>query len=176
PRCNNYYPNVPGPPACAPFEDRNGPLLKGDPLLDAPDFPQPGWFAAVDLDLVGPHVKNRLTSTVVAGLTLQTVQLPGAELDWTVAPRIEVGYRLPEGFGEILLGYRFLNSDGTDTIAGFDAAGAGALKTRLSLSIWSLDYASNEFSLQPCLNMRWKVGVQLGSAFFDNQATGQLMQ
>src|SRR5438309_2662806 len=28
------------------FEDRNGPLLRGDPLLDRPGYPQPGWFGA----------------------------------------------------------------------------------------------------------------------------------
>jgi hypothetical protein len=186
PKCINCYPNVPGPPACAPFEDRNGPLLKGNPLLDVPGLPQPGWFAAVDLNLVGPHVKNRLNSMVTVeqtprsimalGNTAQAVQLPGAELDWTVAPRFEVGYRLPEGFGEFLLGYRLLNSDGTASLPGFDAAGAGSLQTRLSVQMWTLDYANNELSLQPYLDLRWKVGVQLGSAYFDNQARGLLTQ
>ena len=37
----------PGPHACAPNEDCNGCLLKGDPLLDPPNYPPPGWFAAV---------------------------------------------------------------------------------------------------------------------------------
>src|SRR6516225_1819355 len=53
-----------GPPACAPYEDCNGPLLRCDPLLDRPDAPPPGWFSAFEADIVAPHVKNRLTNPV----------------------------------------------------------------------------------------------------------------
>src|SRR4051794_27620248 len=47
-----------GPPACAPYEDRNGPLLVGDPLLDGPACP--GWLAAVDVGVVVPHVRSNV--------------------------------------------------------------------------------------------------------------------
>src|SRR5207248_1437902 len=43
----------PGPPPAAvypAYEDRNGRVLEGDPLLD--HLPPPGWFAAVDVGVV----------------------------------------------------------------------------------------------------------------------------
>src|SRR4051812_4938128 len=110
-----YQPSGLGPPAYAPFQDNNGPLLKGDPYLDRPEA-APGFFAGAEIDVVAPHIKNRLQATVPFPSFLpNVVHLPSAEFDWTGAPRIEVGYRLAEGFGEFLVGYHSLvmESDGT---------------------------------------------------------------
>ena len=38
-----------------------------------------------------------------------------ATLNWTVSPRFEAGYRLPSGFGEIDVSYRFLLTEGAGT-------------------------------------------------------------
>src|SRR5947209_3050618 len=54
------------PPPPPPFQDRNGPLLRGDPLLDRPPA-QPGWFGAFEVGVLVPHVKNRLTQDVPIG-------------------------------------------------------------------------------------------------------------
>src|SRR5438132_9013132 len=43
----------------APYQDYNGPLLRRDPLLDRPHAPEPGWFAAIELNVVAPQIKNR---------------------------------------------------------------------------------------------------------------------
>src|SRR3954468_3090386 len=87
------------PPACAPFEDHNGPLLKGDPLLDPLEVP-PGFFAGVEIDLVAPHIKNRLQSSLPFPAFLPgDVHLPTAELDWVGSPRFELGYRFAGGLG-----------------------------------------------------------------------------
>jgi hypothetical protein len=174
-----YQPSA-GPPACAPYEDNNGPLLKGSPLLDEPAWAPPGWFGAVDLDIVGPHVKNRVKGDVPVGGGTTTVQLPGPPLDWTVSPRFDLGYRLSQSTGEILASYQFLTTSGSSTLAGFDAAGnPGALHSRLDLQVFDLDYASREpsWAVGTCsLDWKWKVGLRLAGAYFDSRATSPLLE
>jgi hypothetical protein len=162
------------PPACAPYEDCNGPLLQGDPLLDPSHSPPPGWYAAVEFGIVGPHIKNRLTAGVPLGTVTEQVQLPTADLDWTVAPRFEVGYRFAQGFGDLLVSYRTLRSEGRDTLVNFDL-GDGLLRSRLDVNVIDLDYASREFSLGPCWDMKWKAGVRLANIFFDSRADGLIL-
>src|SRR5437773_1659090 len=73
-----FVPAVPhaAPPACAPYEADNGPLLIGDPLLQRPGYPTPGWFGSAEIDIVGPSLRNRLVNTVdVAGLFTDVVHL-----------------------------------------------------------------------------------------------------
>src|SRR5438270_10004503 len=97
-------PPPPGPPDLSPpYQDRNGPLLRGDPWLDRPEAPPPGWFLGLELDVVGAHIKNRLQAPVtVDGTTIDPLHLPTADMDWTGAPRIELGYRFDQGWGEFL--------------------------------------------------------------------------
>jgi hypothetical protein len=164
-------------PACAPYEDDNGPLLKGHPLLDAPSFAPPGWFGAVEVDVVGPHIKNRLISTfpVLPG-GADHVHLPTASLDWTGAPRFDLGYRLAQGAGELLLSYRFLVTAGSETLPGFGPGGAAAaLHSRLDVQVLDVDYGGREYSLLPRWDMKWLAGFRLGNVFFDSRAAGPLL-
>jgi hypothetical protein len=172
PQCFNAYGQVNGPPACAPNEDCNGRLLRGDPLLDPACAPHPGWFGAVELDLVNVHIKNGLVAPVAIAGGVDTVHLPTADLEWTASPRFELGYRLSEGFGEFVLGYRSLVTEGRAVIPAFDGFGDGFLNSRLNLNAVDLTYASREYSLQPDLGMKWRVGVRLGNVYFDSRAVG----
>jgi hypothetical protein len=149
-------------------------LLKGDPLLDRPESPPPGWFAAVEFDIVGVHIKNRLQAQVtIDGFSPDTVHLPTAELDWTGSPRIELGYRLSQGCGEFLIAYQGLQVEGSATAVGFDLDGSdGILHSSLELHAVDFDYSSREYSLSPHWDMKWKVGARLATLFFDSQATG----
>src|SRR5262249_10838104 len=140
-------------------------------LLDPPATP-PGWFAALEIDLVGPAIKQHVRGQVMLGAETVDVQLPDADLSWTAAPRLEVGYRFPEAVGELAVSYRLLASDGHESIPGFDAAGDGALKSRLDAQVLFLDYTSREFSLWPHWDMKAHVGVCIPSIFFDSQAEG----
>src|SRR5262245_21683003 len=146
-------------------QDRNGPLLQGHPLLDPPSTP-PGWFAALDVELVGPAIKQRVQGQVMLGETLVDVRLPDADLNWTGAPRLQLGYRFAEGVGELAASYRLLATEGSGSIPGFDAAGDGALKSRLDAQVLILDYSSREFSLWPFWDMKAHVGVCFPSIFF----------
>jgi hypothetical protein len=151
--------------ACEPLP---GPYFQPDPLLDPPELPPVGWFAGLDLGIIGPHIKNRLIDAVqINGLAPTTVHLPTAPLEWTVAPRIEIGYRLPSGFGAFALGYRFFGTDGSETILGPD--GPAGLRSRLDLNVLDLDYQSWEMSLWPNWEMKWWFGLRQVNIYFDSQ-------
>jgi hypothetical protein len=155
-----------------------GPYFEPDPLLDRPPLPPPGWFADADLGVVIPHVKNHLSGPVQLGVIgplaavtaahPDTVALPGAGLDWTVFPRLEVGYQLPSGFGAVGLSYRFLGTEGSGTAAVLDRP--AALHSRLDLNEIGLDYSSNETSLWPNWDMKWALGLRMLWVYFDSRA------
>ena len=145
-----------------------GPYFERDPLLDPPELPPPGWFADVDMLITKPHVLNHLTNASLPGGAPDVVSLPSAPLDWTVAPRFEIGRTLPSGFGSIAVAYRFLADEGTGATMGFDAP--AVLKSRLDLNILDLDYISRELTPWPLWNLTWRVGFRTGWIYFDSQA------
>jgi hypothetical protein len=154
------------PYSCDPLP---GPYFEQDPRLDRPELPQPGWFGDAEIGVVGPHVKNKLTDNLTVGTLTNTVSLPSADLNWTVSPRIEIGYRLPSGFGDFAVSYRNLATKGTTSTIGFD--GPGALDSQLEVHIVGLDYISRELSLWPSWGMRWRFGLRFATIHFDSLAT-----
>jgi hypothetical protein len=145
-----------------------GPYFERDPRLDPPPLPPPGWFTDAAIGIVAPHVKNRLTDMVtIPGMMADTVHLPSAELNWTVSPRFELGYRLPSGFGEFSVAYRFFTTEGSELSIGPD--GIASLKSRLDVNVGDLDYASRELSLLPHWGMKWRCGLRAVGTFFDSR-------
>jgi hypothetical protein len=171
PRSLLLPPPLPGPtPPPSP-----GPYFTADPLLDPPSLPAPGWFAAADIVLTAPYVTNKLTATVQIGdRAPDTVQLPSPHLDWTVSPRVEVGYRLPSGFGGFAFAYRFLASDATGAFSGLD--GPASVTSRLDVQVFDFDYISHEISLWPHWDMTWWFGGRLANVYFDSQAEEPLAE
>jgi hypothetical protein len=172
---------VPGPAwtghgAGDSLEDRNDSVLVGNPLLDGPRN-NLGWFASVDVDLLAAHIHSELNAPVTAGAHVGAVSLPTASLGWTAAPRFELGYRFGQGLGEFIVAYRFVSSNGSATIPAFDPAGnPAALQSRFSMNVIDLDYASQENSLLPNWDMKWRAGVRLAGLFFDSEAASPLLQ
>jgi hypothetical protein len=161
-----------GLPACAPFEDCNGNLLVGDPLLDRPEWPTPGLFEDLELGILKPHIKFALQEPVnVANLFTDVVAPTFTPLDWTGSPRFELGYRFPQAFGELVVGYRGLFSEGLGTLAQFDF-GPASVRSRLNLNSLDIDYGQREYGLGPCWDMKWRLGVRLASVYFDSQIGG----
>jgi hypothetical protein len=151
------------------------PYFERDPRLDPLPLPSPGWFADVELGIIVPHVKNRLIDTVtIPGVMADTVHVPGAELNWTVSPRFELGYRLPSGFGEFSIAYRFFTTEGSELSLGPD--GIAALKSRLDVNMGDLDYASRELSLLPHWGMKWRFGLRAVGTFFDARSDEPLAE
>jgi hypothetical protein len=160
-------------PAPPPAHDWHDPLATPyfvpDPLLDPPQFPPPGWFGGVDLDVLKPHVNNQLTSPVPApNNTSIRVALPSAPLEWAVSPKVFAGYRLPSGFGEFYVAYRGLVTRGAEGIIGPN--GPATVTSHFNMNVFDLDYSSREFSLwYCCCDMRWFVGVRTRFLFFDTE-------
>lgn len=147
------------------------PYFDCDPRLDPAFLPQPGWVADVEVDVALPHVSNGVHDTVTLGGITSRVELGSAKLDWTGSPRVELGYRLPDGFGEFDIAYRFLGSDGTGTVRGPFAApdGPATLTSRLAIEIGDLDYSSNEISICSWW-MKWHFGLRGADVYFDSRA------
>jgi hypothetical protein len=148
-----------------------GPYFQPDQRLDPPDLPPPGCFADVELGILSPHVKNRLDGMVLlpGARTPDDVHVPGADLNWTVSPKVELGYRLRSGFGEFLVSYRVLASDGSNSAA---PDGVGLLSSRLNLNQADFDYASREFCLLNCpyAYLKFWLGLRLNTVYFDATA------
>ena len=148
-----------------------GPYLVTDPFLDPPEFPQPGWFAGAEAQIVKPHLITRMEGSVIAGKNVNwasgvfplpgytsIVNLPSANLSWTAAPRVFLGYRLPSGFGEFMVDYRNLASTGSGVDPGKN--GPVDIGTRFRMNMIDLDYNSRELSLWPQWDMKWTVGLR----------------
>jgi hypothetical protein len=175
-----FQPPSAGPVYGCPELER--PYFERDPRLDPAELPQPGWLLDVELGILGSSVVERLgqtsppgqilVATAGTGHTGDVVSVPMAALNWTVSPRFELGYRLPSGFGELDVAYRFLLAEGTgsttDPIAAPDAT--AALKSHLNIHVGDLDYASRETSLGPCWGMKWRIGLRTADVFFDSRA------
>src|SRR5262249_20201830 len=86
----------------------------------------------------------------------------------TVSPRIEVGYRLPSGFGGISVAYRNMTSQGSEEVIGAD--GPATLSSRLNVNLGDLDWVSKEYTPWGLCEIRWRFGVRYLNAYFDSQA------
>lgn len=176
---SNSHPTVslPGcaaPPACAAHEDDNGRLLVGDPLLDGNQ--SLGWFGVAEVSAMGSSVATRLRAPVALGGVTTLLELPSADLQWTAMPRVELGYRWGQASGALIFSYRGLNTQGTSNLAGFDAAGNTApLSSHLTMTVFDMDYASDETALAPLWDMKWRTGGRVTTIFFDSSAATPLL-
>jgi hypothetical protein len=119
------------------------PVSLGRPGLD------PGWIGSMEIDILQPRIASEINSgTQVAGtFPGNPIQLPVGNLNFTAAPRIEMGYRWPEGLGEFRLSYRRVQSTGSQTIADTAPGSTRSLATTLQINVVDFDYCFTE--LQP---------------------------
>src|SRR5262245_1471256 len=155
------------------------PPIYHDPLpthgdLFDPSFAPPGWFGAVEVDILKPHLKDRVSGNVYYNDgSYDTIQLPSAGLDWTVSPRFELGYRFCDGWGEIAFSYRYLGSQGRADLPNFDFFAEnpdGLLKTHLSVNVFDIDYGTREFSLGSHWDLKARLGVRIADVLFHSDA------
>jgi hypothetical protein len=126
----------------------------------------PTFFLGFELDILKPVFKNHLQGSVsFPDGTSATLNVPSTPLDWTVSPSFELGYKLPDSCGEFLLRYRFLNTDGTGSVA-TDAGDVG-VKSRLSMNVIDLDYNSARYQPWPRWDLRWTIGARIATVFYD---------
>jgi len=168
-------------PGCAPYQDENGPLLIGNPLLDGPPG-TPGWVAGVDVGVIVPHIKNHLFASVTrASGATDVVHLPTADLGVRAMPKFELGYRCGQAAGEIIVAYRFLAAHGDQFVSPVDLPPFGPtgtpLTSRLDLQVIDVDYGSYEPRTILGWDMKWRAGVRGMIFYADSQANnGTLAQ
>jgi hypothetical protein len=146
-----------------------------DPLLDRPCAPLPGIFLNAEATIVGPHLTNQLLGVLsINGTRTDIIDFQGNTLNWSVMPRFELGYRLPDGPGALQLGYRFLATEGTNLFTAAEGAlGDAGQKGRFDMNLVDLDYVSREFSLGPNWEMRWTAGARMAFIYFDSKLSFQ---
>jgi hypothetical protein len=149
-----------------------------DPFLERPYAAGAGWFVNAEANVLTVHLRNQLSVPVTNPITGGTdnVQFPGNKLDLTVSPQVELGYRFPDGCGELLFSYRFLATSGTDqVVTGPDDAfqGVAAQQGRLDYNIFDLVYMSREYALDPDWAMRWGFGGRVATLYFDSRLSFQ---
>jgi hypothetical protein len=184
------YPLPPGaavnPPPPNPIVYPPAPLSPPPPPLYQPHDPGPnGWgpysgpspdtslLFNVELQILRPALKNRLTNTVaLPDGTEVIVAPPGANLSTTVSPEFEIGYRLSESLGQFTIGYRFLASSGT---AQLNDGLHSTVKTRLNVNVLDFDYSTARYTPIPRWDMKWWLGVRYATNFFDNRQTNDFM-
>jgi hypothetical protein len=148
---------VPTPYECAPLP---GKYFETDPLLDPPTFPRPGFFASAEAQALVPHIYHDIVNLApVRGGTAGTVAVPVSGFDWTVSPRVEIGYRLPSGFGEFLLNYQFIHSSGSGG-SPLGPDGPAAVTSKFEFNLADFDYASREFTPWEHWGMKWRFGLR----------------
>jgi hypothetical protein len=153
-----YQPHDPGPNGWAPFCGQS---------------PDGSFIFNAELQVLRPSLKNRLTNTVILpDGTEVTVAPPGANLDTTVSPEFEFGWRLSESLGEFTIGYRFLGSSGTTHLNDFLDS---MVKTRLNVNVLNFDYSTARYAWIPRWDMKWWIGVQYATNYFDNHLTNAQM-
>jgi hypothetical protein len=159
---------APAPPIGPPPPDLEHPFFQRDPLLDPADWPQPGWFADVELGAIKPHVSYGIANPIQTSLNATTtVQIGSAHLNWAVAPRFEIGYRLPSGFGEFSVSDRFFNTGGSDAVLLPD--GPAHRSSRFFLSYTDVDYASRELTPWANWSLKFRGGVRLAQTSFSTR-------
>jgi hypothetical protein len=160
----------PLPPPQEPPPGVPGPYFEYDRLLDPAALPPVGWFGSAEAHVADPHVRywsNLRGPVLLPGGLTNIVSVPGANLSWTVVPDLQVGFRLPSGFGEFTLSGQYLASDGSQVLPGPD--GPSNVHSRLDLTQIDFDYRSREFSLWPCrLDMQWWAGFRYANIYFDS--------
>jgi hypothetical protein len=166
---------APAAPLGPPPPDLEHPYFQRDPLLDPSDWPQPGWFADVQIGAVKPVVDFPVADQVTTGAGLTpAVQLGVAHLNWAVAPRFEIGYRLPSGFGEISVSDRFFNTGGSDTIMVPD--GPAHRSSTFFVNYTDIDYGSREFTPNVGWGLKWRGGLRAAQTYLGTRVDEPLAE
>jgi hypothetical protein len=111
-------------------------------LLERPGIPV-GWFSDLELTAANSRISTRQQSgSLLNGTFADPVAPPFTALDWNVMPKLTLGYRRPDGLGELSASYRFLFSQGSDANSQFGAGGYGS--SRLQLHVLDLDYTLSD--------------------------------
>ncbi len=147
------------PPSVDPGANGWGPY-------EPPSAP-PGWFFDLQFELVYPVLKDRITNDTPVLPSGDQLHVPSANLNLTVSPTFEFGYRLPDSAGLFAGSYRFIASDGNAS-QGFDGNTVG-VHTTLNLQVVDLDYGTTPFEVAPHWIISYRIGARVANIYFNSQ-------
>ena len=139
-------------------------------ILERPGIPV-GWFTDLELTAANARMSNRMNSEgLLTGTFPSPVSVPSASLDWTAMPKITLGYRMAEGWGELSASYRILSTQGSGS------ASPGSESSRLLQQVLDLDYSltdlfPNDLWLVP-RQIRLSGGVRVAGIDYKTSANG----
>jgi hypothetical protein len=168
---------APASPQGPPPPDLERPYFQPDPILDPIQFGQrPGWFYDVQLGVIHPQIFwGQMRHSVVTPTGRRVLVAPGAaQQPWTAAPRLEIGYRLPSGFGGFSFSDRFFSTSGSGPFVG--PAGSTSRTTRLGVNYSDWDYTSREYTPWPNWQMEWRAGIRLAESWIDSRVDQSFAQ
>jgi hypothetical protein len=120
--------------------------------------PAPAWFAGVEVGLF-----HALTP-VGTFFTAENVKM-----DFTVEPRVEVGYRFDDG-SAFRIDYRTISSSGTGKVL-YPGNGATAPHLRLEVNSVDLDYVSGMVPGLLHEHVSFEAGLRVASKLLDSQGS-----
>jgi len=143
--------------------------FESDPILDPPQWGQPpGWFSDLRLDVIHPKLFfGQMVQRVPTPTRFVTVAPGAATLPWTVAPRLEVGYRLGSGFGGFAFSDRFFSASGTGPFIG--PVGSTTRTSQIGVNYSDWDYTSREYTPWANWEMEWRAGIRLAETWIHNR-------
>jgi hypothetical protein len=85
---------------------------------------------------------------------------------------MEIGYRLPSGFGEISVSDRFFNTGGSDMTFGPD--GPAHRSSTFFLNYTDIDYSSREFTPNAGWGLKWRGGLRAAQTYLGTRVDESL--
>ncbi len=156
------------PPPFAPPPPGPSPQVYGNPYGVSTN--EPLIFFNWELQLTAPTMSNHMSNSVTLpdGST-KNIAIPGASLDFTIAPKLEVGYRLPDQLGAFIFGYRFLATDGkeAETVDGI----AANVRSRLDFNEFDFDYATARYDPEPRWFVQARIGARVSWTYYDTSTS-----
>lgn len=163
------------------FADPDNAVLTQSPaqyvVVDDDESPS-GWYVALGLGIVNPHINSSITPGKPVAARLPTaMHLPVVPLDWTALPDIKIGYRFAGSQDELRVRYQGLFSQGRQFFTDFDAWGSGIVQSRLDFNMVDVDYVSREFinwamGPAPPRFLDILFGLRTGNICFDSNGFG----
>ncbi|MDX1945751.1 MAG: hypothetical protein SFU86_10175 [Pirellulaceae bacterium] len=172
-------------------------------LLELP-YVRLGWFINAEATLYFPQISPSFNSGTYLQPTFATpVTLGASDLDRSIMPKLELGYRYEHGLGDIRAGYRYLGSSGSEALGGgYDSSGQGTLSSEYQIHVLDVDLNILEFNseglplfmplvlapgrlglgkplhkgfLLPPLEYRMYFGARVATFFYESIGSGDLM-
>ncbi len=154
--------------AWSPCRGQSGVVIyqEGTLLEDELAPPRPArFFVGFELELVAPDLDQHLRGTVdLGGGVIDVVELPNADLDAALGARLQLGWNLSSGVGDLSVVFRGFSTEGSEFLD------PGFLDTLLEVDVLDFDFTSPPLALDSAWSLRGRIGPRLTRVHFETLA------